>query len=137
MSAHHNTKQKSVILEFLKKSRSHITADALTDMLKTSGEKVSRATVYRYLRELEESGRVMKYSLGEKNCSCYRYVVEDSDCREHYHLMCESCGRLEHIESDAIKNFAENAKKTFGFEIDEGKTVFYGKCRSCLKGDTK
>lgn len=137
MSAHHNTKQKSLILETLKKSPAHITADALTDMLKSSGEKVSRATVYRYLRELEDSGRVMKYSLGEKSCSCYRYVGENSGCHEHYHLMCESCGRLEHIESDAIKSFAESAKKSFGFEIDEGKTVFYGKCRSCLKGDLK
>ncbi len=137
MPEHHNTKQKSLILDSLKKSASHVTADELIDMLKTSGGKVSRATVYRYLRELEESGKVMKYSLGEKNCSCYRYIGENSDCSEHYHLMCESCGRLEHIESDVIKSFAESAKKSFGFEIDEGKTVFYGKCRSCLKGDSK
>lgn len=137
MPEHHNTKQKRLILDSLKKSRSHVTADELIDMLKTSEGKVSRATVYRYLRELEESGRVMKYSLGEKNCSCYRYIGENSDCHEHYHLMCESCGKLEHIESDVIKSFAESAKKSFGFEIDEGKTVFYGKCRSCLKGDLK
>lgn len=133
MPIHHNTKQKGLILDALKKSQTHITADELIDMLKASSEKVSRATVYRYLKELEENGKVKKYALGEKNCSCYRYVDENSDCHEHYHLMCEGCGKLEHIESDVIKNFAENAKQIFGFEIDEGRTVFYGKCKNCLK----
>jgi Fur family ferric uptake transcriptional regulator len=124
-------------LEALKKSKTHTTADELIDILKTSGEKVSRATVYRYLKELVETGRVKKYSLGEKNSSCYSFVGENSDCHEHYHLMCEGCGKLEHIESDVMKSFADSAKKCFGFEIDEGKTVFYGKCKNCLKGESK
>lgn len=136
-SARHNTKQKSLVLEALRKSGTHVTAEQLFDTLKTSGESVSRATVYRVLREMEECGRVKKYSLGEKNSSCYQYVGDNSDCGEHYHLMCESCGRLEHIESDEIKSFAESAKKTFGFEIDEGRTVFYGKCKDCLRRNSK
>lgn len=135
MPIHRQTHQKALILDVLRSGPSHITADELIDILKASGQKVGRATVYRYLKELEESGRMKKYSLGEKNSSCYQYIESDSGCSEHYHLMCENCGRLEHIESNIIKDFADRARQSFGFEIDEGKTVFYGLCRNCHRKD--
>ncbi len=135
MPAHRNTRQKSLILDALKSSKHHITADELIDILKSGGVEVGRATVYRYLKELEESGQVKKYSLGEKKCSCYQYMEPHSDCQEHYHLVCERCGKLEHIESGVIKAFAENARESFGFEIDEGRTVFYGFCKNCVGKD--
>ena len=133
MSAHRNTQQKSAIEDALKESASHMTAEDLIDMLKAKGAPVGRATVYRALKELTESGRVKKYSAGEKNPSCYSYVGENSPCGEHYHLMCESCGKIEHIKSGAMSDFSASALKNFGFEIDEGKTVFYGFCKECKK----
>lgn len=133
MPPHRNTQQKAAIEGVLKESRSHITAEDVIDILKANGTPVGRATVYRCLKELTESGRLKKYALGEKNSSCYSYVGENSPCSEHYHLMCESCGRLEHIESGAMRDFSASALKSFGFEIDEGKTVFYGFCKDCKK----
>ena len=135
--SHRNTRQKALILKTLSESTTHLTAEEIIDILKNNDEKVGRATVYRYLKELEASGRVRKYSLGEKGCACYQFIGESSDCHEHYHLMCESCGKLEHIESDAIKSFSESALKNFGFEIDEGRTIFYGFCKNCKESAAK
>lgn len=131
MSVHHNTKQKSVILEVLEKNRNHITAEDVITLLHNYGEKVGRATVYRYLRELEEAGKVRKYTLGEKNTAYYQYMGDDSSCHGHYHLMCDSCGKLEHLDSSVAEVFAKSALENYGFEIDCSRTVFYGKCKQC------
>ena len=135
--SHRNTRQKALILKTLSESKNHLTAEEIIDILKNNEEKVGRATVYRYLKELEESGRVRKYSLGEKGCACYQFVGDGSECHEHYHLMCEGCGKLEHIESDVIKSFSESALKKFGFEIDKGRTIFYGICKNCKERAVK
>ncbi len=132
MSVRHNTKQKSIILEVLEKNRNHITAEELITLLYNSGEKVGRATVYRYLHELENQGKVRKYTMGEKNTAYYQYTG-DSNCHGHYHLMCDTCGKLEHLDSAFTEAFAKSALDTHGFVIDCSKTVFYGKCKQCAE----
>lgn len=131
MSVHHNTKQKTIILEVLENNPNHITAEELIALLHASGEKVGRATVYRYLRELEEIGKVKKYTLGEKNTAYYQYTGEDTACHGHYHLMCDICGKLEHLDNTVAEAFAKSARENYGFEVDCSRTVFYGKCKQC------
>lgn len=132
MPIHHNTKQKAQILEVLEKNKNHITAEEIIISLHSDGEKVGRATVYRYLRELEETGKVKKYTLGEKNTAYYQYIGTDPECHEHYHLMCNVCGRLEHLDETFSSTFAKSALESYGFQIDCSKTVFYGKCKECV-----
>lgn len=131
MAVHHNTKQKTIILDVLKNHPYHITAEEIITILNRSDEKVGRATVYRFLRELEEMGKLKKYTLGEKNTAYYQYTGEESACHGHYHLMCDNCGSLEHLDPQVADAFAKSAREKFGFEIDCSKTVFYGKCKNC------
>lgn len=132
MPVHHNTKQKAIITDVLKDNRNHVTAEDIFNLLSQRGEKVGRATVYRFLRELEENGNVRKYTLGEKNTAYYQYI-ENSDCHGHYHLMCDLCGKLEHLDHSVADAFAKSALESYGFVIDCTKTVFYGKCKECAE----
>lgn len=134
MAVHHNTKQKNIILDVLENNPNHLTAEDIIYILKTDGEKVGRATVYRFLRELEETGKVKKYTLGEKNTAYYQYLGSDTHCNCHYHFMCDVCGKLEHIDTEITQQFAQSARENYGFEIDCSKTVFYGKCKECMGG---
>lgn len=131
MPTYHNTRQKAVILEVLQANPNHITAEDLITLLHASGEKVGRATVYRFLRELEENGKVKKYALGENKGAYYQYTGDDTSCNGHYHLMCDVCGKLEHLDHSVAEAFAKSARESYGFEIDCSKTVFYGKCKKC------
>lgn len=133
MSLHHNTKQKSIILDVLEKNTSHVTAEDVISLLSASGEKVGRATVYRYLRELEEKGMVRKYTMGEKNTAYYQYTGANSTCHGHYHLMCDICGKLEHLDPTVAQEFAKSALENYGFVIDCSRTVLYGKCKNCTE----
>jgi Fur family ferric uptake transcriptional regulator len=127
-----NTMQKNRILNCLIEHKNqHITAEEIMDIQKQKGTPVGKATVYRFLKQLENEGYVKKYSITEGISACYQYLGNDSLCNEHYHLMCNLCGDVIHFESSIIGEFVNSIYKENGFLIDERKTVFYGTCRAC------
>ncbi len=132
MSVQRNTRQRQVIFECLKNYKDkHITADELTELVHKKAPGIGRATVYRYLNQLQKEGTVKKYALPDGAGFCWQYVDEESECHSHYHLKCNFCGEVTHLESEFLDALSESLKKTDGFEIDEGDTVLYGKCAKC------
>lgn len=132
------TRQKAVILEYIKENKDiHLKAEDIIEGLKVQGEAVSKATVYRFLKALEDEGLIRKYTLCDKVPACYQYTGDRPECRHHYHLMCSRCGEVVHVDSPALRCFMQEALEKEGFVIDESKTVFYGLCRSCKKNEVK
>ena len=98
------TRQKNLILRCLDGMKGvHLTAEALVDRLKGSGTPVSKATVYRYLAELEEAGRVRRYRGPEGGSAWFEYLDDPTAGEEDYHLLCESCGTVLHFESGPLR----------------------------------
>ena len=127
-----NTRQKATILDCLKKTEArHVTADELADLLKVAGTPVGKATVYRYLTELEENGRVIRYGAVENGPACFQFIGENSLCNRHYHLLCETCGDIVHFESDRLGKVFKELGANNGFSINQTKIVFYGTCEIC------
>jgi len=128
------TRQKAVILEFIKLNKDvHLKAEDILEGLKQKGEPVGKATVYRFLKVLEDEGQIRKYTLSDKIPACYQYVGDHPECRQHYHLMCSMCGGVTHVDSQAVRAFMDETMEKEGFAIDAGKTVFYGLCKTCMK----
>ena len=128
------TRQKALILDCLKKTEGeHVTAEELVDRLKSAGTPVGKATVYRYLGELEDGSRVRRYLAPENGPACYQYLGENSICNQHYHLLCEACGNIVHFDSDSLEKVFKQLGRKNGFSIDQTKTVFYGACRDCTR----
>ena len=50
-----------------------------------------------------------------------------------YHMKCEECGSLIHLECDAITELEDHIWKDHRFRVDPGRTVFYGLCEECEK----
>ena len=127
-----NTHQKAVILDYIRKQGSgHIRAEDILAGLESEGEPVGKATVYRFLKVLEEEGQIRRYTISDKVPACYQYIGDHPECLEHCHLMCSRCGALIHVESSLIRSFAAQILENDGFDIDESKTVFYGICKNC------
>ena len=62
-----NTKQKSMILEYLKdRQDTHVRAEDIIHDLNEGEERVGKTTVYRVLKSLETEGKIRKYTLSEK-----------------------------------------------------------------------
>lgn len=128
----YNTKQRQIILDFLKKSNStHITVDEISAELVKSNSPVGKATVYRYLEKLVLEGLVRKYQMPEGKSACFQYISGKETCAEHFHLKCDSCGELFHMECDFLTNVNGHIYEDHNFIINSSKTVFYGVCEKC------
>ncbi len=125
----YKTKQKELILEFLKShSENHLKAEDIVIGLQNH---VGIATVYRNLDKLVLDGVVRKYIAEEGKSACYQYMSTSVPCKEHYHLKCDICGELFHIECDYLSELIHHVKKEHSFEINGLKTIYYGKCGRC------
>lgn len=128
----YRTRQREVILEYLKKSNSHhVSIEDVLEHLKASGEKVGRTTIYRYMEKLTEQGVLRKYFIEEGAGACYQYVDSGRCCHEHFHLKCLKCGSLLHLECDYLNQIGKHIEEHHGFKVDNTKTVFYGVCKEC------
>ena len=64
--------------------------------------------------------------------ACFQYVG-DGDHAGHYHLKCEKCGRLVHLECGLIRDLQAHVREEHDFELDMAQTVFYGLCGECRR----
>ncbi len=130
----YNTKQKDEILKCISGfGEEHFTAADVVARLNADGISVGQATVYRFIDRLASLGKLRKYVVDGTTAACYQ-VINDGhgeSCREHFHLKCEVCGRLIHVECEELRRIAEHIRGEHGFAIDSSKTVFYGVCRDC------
>lgn len=136
MEKMYNTRQKVLILEMLKQnSNRHLTVDEMMMIFTAKKTNVSRATLYRYLDALVQTGEVRKYQTSELDKACYQYIDKETNCKEHFHLMCIECGSLKHLECDKISDLVSHIEIDHKFKVDPGRIVIYGICENCTKED--
>jgi len=129
MANGYNTKQRGEIMDLLREVE-HVTAHEVFTELRRRGSKVGASTVYRYLDRLAGEGKVRKFFIDNITAACYQ-LVEECAAKPHYHLKCTECGKLIHLDCEAIDEVGIHVKKEHDFDIDIAKTVFYGRCRDC------
>ena len=135
-SSTYKTKQRDLILEELKKHGSrHLTVEDVMFLLHNSGRDVGKSTVYRYLEKLAQEGIVKKYTVDGERSVCYQYLHSHKTCSNHYHLKCEKCGKLIHMECETVDRLSEHIFEHHNFHLNAAKCVFYGLCENCIKGE--
>jgi len=125
----YKTKQRSAILEYLEnnKDKEITVTDILEHVNKTS--KASQTTIYRYLNKLVDEGKVKKFYSEEDNMATFQYVT--CDCNLHYHLKCEKCGEIIHIDNEIFSTLEKRITEKYNFKIDNIKTMLLGVCSKC------
>ncbi|MBQ4095638.1 MAG: transcriptional repressor [Oscillospiraceae bacterium] len=130
--AQYKTKQRAQVVECLKENKDkHMTVEMLIKYLSNAGVSVGRATIYRTLDMLCKEGIIRRYELTVDNSACYQYIDEHADCSEHFHLKCEKCGELIHLDCDHITELSKHIEKDHAFKVNNSKTVLYGLCAKC------
>ena len=120
MKREYSTKQRTVILNFLRQASTHTTAKDILLHLKSQNIKVSSATVYRTLEKLEKEGAVRKMSMGDGLGACYQYT-ESASCHGHFHLKCIECGELIHLSCQFLDEMEKHIFDEHSFTISSGK----------------
>ena len=120
------TNQRQVILEELRKVKSHPTANEVYDMVRTRLPRIGLGTVYRNLDLLAEKGIIKKLEVGGEQ---KRF---DGDTSQHYHIRCVDCHRVEDIFIEIDKELEKNASSCCNYQILGHHVEFSGICSSCL-----
>ena len=118
--------RQSVFKEVMQ-AHGHFAAEELVKHCKKNGKKVSRATIYRSLRELLEAGIIRETAFGEKH-QHYEHVYDE---KLHHHARCIRCYHMIEMPCiDAEKQYVPMLIQR-GFQILGHELHFYGICRHC------
>ena len=119
------TRQKKAILDYLNRTRSHPTADAIYEAVRKEIPRISKGTVYRNLQVLIEAGHV---SVLDIRGTQSRYEIRQAT---HYHFRCERCGRVVDLDLPVDPGLDELIAERTGFLVSGHQTEFKGWCASC------
>ena len=110
------SRQREVILDVVKNSRIHPTAEEIYNLVIQEEPKISRSTVYRNINILVEQGAIRRISMATGS-DRYDYLH-----KEHYHVICKVCGKVLDFYYDFEKeNIIESIKQQTNILILQAK----------------
>ncbi|SRR6056297_1018197 len=124
-TVYRKSKQRQYILEYLRDTDSHPTAQMIYDGIRDEFPNLSLGTVYRNLNILVDQGQVNRLQYGS---TFDRY---DADTYEHYHFICTQCGKVFDLPLEPKENLEAAAEKVSGHRVHGHKIDFFGICESC------
>ena len=123
------TKGRAIILKELETRKDHFNAEKLYTVLNRKGTKVSRPTIYRTLKLLEQCHLIERLDI-KKNCFYYEPLSQKKD---HGHLICERCGKIMDFLSNSLETLKSNVCKNKDFKLDNISVQVFGLCRDCQR----
>lgn len=131
--AHYKTKQREAILKYIASLQgSPVTVNQMAEYFHGQNAPIGTATIYRHLDHLVQEGRVKKHLIDGLPCACFEYIDTGDARHMNYHFKCDACGQLFHAQCEVIDELKHHIGDTHNFELDAGKTIFYGKCGACI-----
>lgn len=124
------TPQRYAILSYLMDSMTHPTADDIYKALERQFPSMSVATIYNNLKLFVDAGLVRELTYGDDSS---RF---DADTSDHYHIICEHCGKMVDFEYPPLVQVEHVAAQETGFRIHGHRMELYGLCPECV-GSTK
>jgi Fur family ferric uptake transcriptional regulator len=123
------TPQREIIREILNEKNIHPTADEVFRIVRERLPRISLGTIYRNLELMSEQGLIKVTGQGGIQ---RRY---EGNMKEHYHLKCVSCGRLEDAPVETISFPDDSLREKSDFKILGHNLEFLGLCPECRMND--
>ena len=120
-------KKRNAILECLRSTEVHPSAETLYQMLQKEHPDISLATVYRNLARFKNEGIIT--SLGAV------HGIERFDARiePHVHFVCSCCDAVQDLpQMETPESLCSQVSQQTGARVDGCQLVFTGICKECL-----
>lgn len=124
---HPVTPQRLRVAETLFGTHRHVSAEEIGEKLRTAGESIGKATIYRTLDLLLKAGLIREHDFGE---GFRRYEARPTRPR-HEHLVCTRCGKVIEFESDAVERLEREIAALHHFRPSRHRLEIYGLCEQC------
>ena len=122
------TPQRVMVWEVLSAEESHLSAEEVHGRISERYPNVNLSTVYRTLDLLVSEGLAREAALGAGRRVYETVPGPDGD---HHHLVCRSCGSVEHIAARHLGPLQRHLDAEHGFEAERMVLTTYGRCRRC------
>jgi Fur family transcriptional regulator, ferric uptake regulator len=119
------TGQRRAIMETVFGTEQHFTADQLLAWSRQRDKSVSRATVYRTLPLLTESGLVREMDFGKEHKF---YDPNYAEHPRHNHIVCQDCGKIVEFESEQIERLEDEISHRLGFTAKAHRLQITASC---------
>lgn len=124
-----NTPERELIIEEIFSKQDHFDIDELYLRLREKNRKISKASIYRTIPLLIESGLVQEVFFEDGH-----FHYEHMHGREHHcHLYCLTCRKIVEFRDRYLKTIEEKLSRKFNFDITNHKLEVYGYCEKCRK----
>ena len=124
------TSQRQVIIDTVFSTDKHFTAEELLEWSRAKDRSVSRATVYRTLPLLTESGLVQEMDFRKD----YKFYDPNyADHPNHNHIICQDCERIVEFESDKIDKLENEISHKLGFAVKSQRLQIRASCQELKK----
>jgi len=125
------TAQRRLLVGIIQDSRRHLDAAKLLELAKKQDPQLDRATVYRTIALLKDSGLIDELDLmhieGEK------HYYEAKTNRDHCHMACFRCGAIFEFASSSFEKLKKEMAKQSSFQIRVVRLEVGGFCKQCRK----
>ncbi len=120
------TRQREVVLQVIRESHEHLTANEVFAGAKSKLPSISFATVYNSLRFLKDAGHIAEIQFGN---GASRF---DRMTSRHDHAICTKCGKLADIEMEHPDELVSRAAALSKFKPESLEFTLRGICPDCL-----
>src|SRR2546427_2249497 len=124
------TSQRHAIIESVFSTQQHFTAEQLLEWSRARDRSVSRATVYRTLPLLTESGLLREMDFGKDHKF---YDPNYADHPNHSHIICQDCDKIVEFESEKIERLESEISHKLGFELKMQRLQISARCEELKK----
>jgi len=121
------TAERRHILQHIFSAHTHFEADDLHIRLREAGHRISKATIYRTVSLLQESG-ILRQSLAPSGATSAYYELVQEAGERHEHLQCEDCGRLFEVTDNALVGHLRQIAVAMGFDLTDCTVKLSGRC---------
>ena len=121
------TAQREQVADVIFKSRGHLSADDIERSLRAAGANIGKATIYRTLDLLAQSGMVTPRDFGEG----FRRFEPAPGRSHHEHLICLQCGAVIEFVNERLERMKALIAEEYGFRHHHHRLEIFGTCPEC------
>ena len=122
------THQRETVAEVVFTTDGHLSVEDIESALRSRGERIGKATIYRTLDILVRSRLVEEHDFGE---GFKRYEHRLSNHPVHEHMVCVECATVTEFESNELYKIENRVRADYGFIPVRRRLEIYGLCKSC------
>ncbi len=125
------TEPRRIVWQILTDGHGHLTAHEILARAGGHDATLNLSSVYRTLGLFAELGLVRESNVGADGTARWEPAHDHDD--DLVHLVCRSCGQVEHHEAESVRDLVRHLEADHGFVASGVEIEVRGQCQQCVR----